>query len=208
LEKKKQVRKCGHRCHIHGSADSCVYNFIENLFKTNLKNSNMKKYVLMISTTFPSTHRRKGEHTNFIYKIGRTFGLFNETKLPPDFPEAKLHTIRNNYKLWRKRFDEIERGEAYLSLRYWRGKPRQKGSKQIEIAKLTKKNGIGLQRLKNPQNPLFAEITNNIDDPKVTCVDWWDVAKNDGLLLEDFEDWFKDDSNESKAVIWFNDKRY
>lgn len=112
----------------------------------------MKTYYLTLSKVFPATHPRKGEQTyfkeQFEIAIGKIAGvqiLDENGRYFSAILNPKLHTIRANYELWRKRFEQIERGEACLSIRQWMGKPY--ASKQQEIARLTKEDGIGLQRL-------------------------------------------------------------
>ena len=73
-----------------------------------------KTYVLMISENFPKYHQKAGEPTFFARKI-------EEGK--------KIHTIRQNYELWNKRAEKINKGEAILSIRKWSGKAYR--SKQI-----------------------------------------------------------------------------
>lgn len=111
----------------------------------------MKNYVLTVSRYFPSGHKRAGDRTLFVEKICLTSdGLRAIYKNV----SPKIHTIRANFGLWKKRFGEIEAGRACLSLRYWEGKPYR--SKQVEFLRLTKDDGIGLQELH------FA--SDNIDD--------------------------------------------
>ena len=141
----------------------------------------MKTYVLMVSERFPQTHKRKGELTYFPTKIKNG---------------EKIHTIRANYELWEKRAKQINDGKAILSIRYWSGKPYN--SKQVEFCQLTK---IGLQKLDNPANFVWAEI----DGKKCN---WEDVAKNDGLSFDDFCEWFKVRQNSPMAVIHFTEWRY
>lgn len=141
-------------------------------------------YVITISTLFPKKHPRVGEPTNFPLSIKHY---------------DKIHTIRNNYWLWKKRFEKIDRGEACLSVRIWLGRPYF--SKQPEIFNYRKSRGIGLEKLENPDNMLFASINGS-------QVDWETVAKNDGLSFVDFCDWFKVRNNEPMAVIHFTNFRY
>ena len=68
----------------------------------------MKTYVLIISESYPETHPKTGKKTHFKQQI--------ESGL-------KIHTIRGNYDVWKKRIDEINKGNAYLSVRKWTGKP-------------------------------------------------------------------------------------
>lgn len=48
----------------------------------------MKTHVITLSHSFPATHKRKGEPTNF-----------KEAFLS----RSKKHTIRGNYNLWKKK---------------------------------------------------------------------------------------------------------
>ena len=144
----------------------------------------MKKYVLTVSQYFPKSHPKAGQETNFPLSIKYY---------------DKIHTIRGNYELWKKRFEKIDKGEAMLSVRIWEGKPYK--SKQREIFKYDKTHGIGLQKLEQPNNFVFALINGK-------KVNWDLVAKNDGLCFEDFCDWFKVRSDKPMAIIHFTDFRY
>lgn len=143
----------------------------------------MKKqtcYVLIISTQFPSYHPKARQDTNFEFKI---------------LQGTKLHTIRANYELWKKRFEKIDKGEAYLSVRRWEGKPRH--SKQEELFKFDKTDGIGLDKI-NIEN-LFSDRISKIRR----------VARNDGLSLLDFINWFMPYKiNRPIAIIHFTEFRY
>ncbi len=73
----------------------------------------MKTYVITLSKTFPKGHIRAGEPTDFteqyeIYEEGSGRIIDTAEKLNP----RKIHTIRANYDLWAKRFEDIERGEG------------------------------------------------------------------------------------------------
>ena len=158
----------------------------------------MKTYVLTVSRQFPKTHKRAGDQTYFPEMILSALGK-HELLTDKCFskPPEKLHTIRANYGLWKKRENEINEGMAILSIRYWSEKPYR--SKQIEICQLDK---IGVQRLDRPANFIFAEINSKM-------YDWEYVAKNDGLSFEDFCEWFKNyDLSEPMAIIQFTDFRY
>ena len=104
----------------------------------------MKTYVVMISKYAPK--QLGGYQTNFVDKI---------------INKEKKHTLRSNYEYWRQRFEKINSGEACLSLRYWQGLPYR--SKQVEFLRLTKNDGIGLQRLTNFKNCVY-----NINNPNFT----------------------------------------
>lgn len=148
-------------------------------------------YYLTLSQVFPSTHCRAGEPTGFKDSLRKT----------------KLHTIRANYDFWARRFEKIERGEAVLSIREWVGKPYGKGSTQREICRLTREDGIGLQRLD------FANGTLS-----TAWIDWGKrrlscpmelLARNDGLSLNDWREWFMGyDLSKPMAIIHFTKYRY
>lgn len=166
----------------------------------------MKTYVLTVSRVFPKTHARSGEPTNFREKI--LSGLDRDSELVATCfqkPPKKLHTIRANYHLWKKRIDEVNAGEAIISVRYWSGKPYN--SKQLRIVEFGKDSGIGVQELK-------FELR-NLESPIIGKHDWFEgfkiekIAKNDGLSYEDFREWFrKYDLSKPMAVIQFTKFRY
>lgn len=160
----------------------------------------MKTYVLTLSKVFPAYHRRKGEPTNFraAFNSGQPFKKDADTFC--EFP--KLHTIRANYELWAKRFEQIERGEAQLSICQWSGKPYH--SKQEIICNLTKADGIGIQKM------VVAGCATI--HPKFVggcSVDCKTLAHNDGLSEVDWRNWFERyDLTEPLAVIHFTKFRY
>lgn len=159
----------------------------------------MKTYVITLSQVFPSTHPRAGEQTGFKDKF---FAAIKELK----DEWWKLHTIRANYKLWKKRFEQIERGEACLSVRQWSGKPYR--SKQIELVRLTREDGIGLQVLTfyrdrdGVASLKFFNVNGRYQDSE-------HLAKNDGLTVKDWRDWFRYyDLSKPMAIIHFTKFRY
>lgn len=147
----------------------------------------MKTYVLTVSQNFPKTHPRSGEPTNFPTAIQSG---------------KKKHTIRGNYDLWAKRFEQINAGKAILSVRVWEGKPYN--SKQKELFQLDKTVGIGLQKV------LFDDyLYSCLIDGKRVSVSSALIPENDGLNTQDFECWFKGyDFSEPMAIIHFTDFRY
>jgi len=153
-----------------------------------------KKYVITVSRNFPNTHERKGDETNFIESIEKRF---------------KIHTIRGSFELWKKRFDEIEKGKAYISLRYWSGQPYK--SKQIEFKRLSKDDGIGIEQLifdEKLATPFPVIISKEkIYVPRISNVD--ELASNDGLSSKDFKEWFKGyDLTKPMTIIHFTNFRY
>jgi len=150
----------------------------------------MKTYVITVSRFFPGTHLRRGEPTHFVEKI---------------LKGSKIHTIRSNFSLWRQRFNEIEKGNACLSLRYWSDKPFR--SKQIEFTRLTKDDGVGMQRLMFENGEVSHPFIQNgfLKTPLTVG----DLALNDCLSLDDFREWFLDyDLDGSLGIIHFTKFRY
>lgn len=156
----------------------------------------MKTYVITLSRYFLANHKRAGEETHFKEKFTLGQGLTDY-----DTPSmAKLHTIRANYPLWEKRIKEVQEGNAVLSVRQWTGKPYR--SKQIEIARLTAANGVGIQKL---------EIFDLMRPAKVDgrLVDLMDLANNDGLSFSDWYHWFRlADVIKPMVIIHFTKFRY
>lgn len=166
------------------------------------KQKPLKCYYVILSRNFNKTHTRAGQPTFFVEKICKALNIDPPT--PTGGWDAwetrellkanpKLHTIRLNYDLWEKRFEEIAAGKAYLSLRYWLDDPYK--SPQEEFARLTAADGIGIEPF----------------TPQVAATDDWleDYAKNDGLRLTDFKDWFGAfEPNKKYAILHFTSFRY
>ncbi len=163
-----------------------------------MKAKKIVRYRIPVSQVFPATHPRAGEPTYFPDRI---HGAIE----PIEGMWKKLHTIRANYELWAKRFEKINRGEAVLQLYYWRGKPYR--SKTATICLLSKNDGIGIQKVNLYQDETaFIRTSNNF---LLAEKKWSDLAKNDGLSLDDFKVWFKGyDLNQSMAIIHFTKFRY
>lgn len=167
----------------------------------------MKTYVITLSKRFPTGHNRAGDLTffhealsNALHNTEATLTVDDADDTSIKIYERKIHTIRANYPLWAKRIAEVERGEACLSIRQWTGKPYR--SKQVEIARLTKEDGVGIQK---------AELTNDLAE----CIiggrhySYVDIARNDGLHPADWLDWFKGyELTQPMAIIHFTQFRY
>jgi hypothetical protein len=132
----------------------------------------IKRHVLMIAHRFMSTHPRKGQFTWFQEKIhlGQKSAphppiaepilvkdTFGSGTLMTWYP--KITTIRPNYVNWKRKIDEVNRGEAVLVLKYWSGKPYN--SSPVEILELGK-GQVGIQRvvLYNSGAAIFDDATN------------------------------------------------
>lgn len=175
-----------------------------------MKTEKIKRYRLGVSRTFPTTHPKKGQETEFVGKItnllmrnGIAKALGGEVVI--QWNDSKIHTIRANYPLWAKRMAEVQAGRAIIELFYWEGKPYN--SKHIVFAVLDKNSGCGVQEL------FFEEC--NILAP-IACEENWykgltleELAQNDGLNPDDFKAWFKGyDLSKPMAIIHFTSFRY
>ena len=159
----------------------------------------MKTCVITLSRYFPVKHSKAGEPTKFrdAFNAGQVFNRGSECL----YVRPKLHTIRANYPLWEKRIKEVQEGNAVLSVRQWTGKPYR--SKQVEIARLTAKDGVGVQMLEFTDSRLrFPYIDDNWENMTT-------LAKNDGLSLEDWVEWFRGyDLSKPLAIIHFTKFRF
>jgi hypothetical protein len=139
----------------------------------------------MVSQRFPADHPRKGEPTDFLMKI---------TEEPP----TKIHTIRKNWELWKRRIQAVNEGKAVLSIRYWSGKPYR--TPQVELMQL-KGDEVGFQKV---QLDLLGFFIDDYD----TDIKTRELAINDGLSTEDFLHWFKGEWKEAMGIIHFTKFRY
>lgn len=142
----------------------------------------MKTYVIMLSKVFPKGHRREGEPTGFKEKL-----LSGE----------KIHTIRTNFPLWKKRIKEVQEGNACISVRQWEGKPYR--SKQIEVARFTKEDGVGIEML-------WLDSIVRLK-PQLNAIPGLD--SHDGLSREDWLSWFRHaPTGQALPIIHFTPFRY
>lgn len=169
----------------------------------------MKTYVITLSKTFPKGHQREGESTNFDKKFLLGIGACPDCSIGNKCNSCLkrmcfklIHTIRANYPLWKKRIAEVERGEACLSVRKWSDKPYR--SKQVEIARLTKEDGVGIQMLALNQSITSAIVLYTDGDESMS-----DISTNDGFSYRDWKEWFrKYDLSQPLAIIHFTKFRY
>lgn len=159
-------------------------------------------YRLAISQFFPSYHSQAGKPTCFPSRI-----LFALVDYDIQFNHLiqKIHTCRENYDLWEKRFKKIDEGLAVLELFPWQGKPYR--SCQHVFATLDSTNGIGLQKL--TFNTGMKGVSIEIGENMETLVSIDHIAQNDGLSTSDYLEWFKNtDLSTPKALIHFTAFRY
>lgn len=161
----------------------------------------MKTFNLIVSRTFPSTHKRKGEQTFFPEKIlnaiGKSDWKWQDENFNVDIEEEKYHTIRANYSLWEKRIKQVQEGKAEIRICYWEqpGGMWKKGNRMIEVCRLGKDDGVGVQKINFDPIPYHIELS--------------DLAKADGLTEDDMKSWFKGyDLSEPLAIIHFTKFRY
>ena len=167
----------------------------------------------MLSRKYPAAHPKAGQDTYFDIKLKNGLSGHNEALLSyydKDFNKTKMlitgrkiHTIRANYTLWSERIKQVQAGKAVLSIRTWCGQPYK--SKQREIALITKENHPGVEFVVFGKET--AEVSKRVSHLKSYSVSLEELAKNDGLTLADFQDWFKN-SVFGGAIIHFTTFRY
>lgn len=142
----------------------------------------LKTYVLTTSKVFMKDHPRAGEPTGFREAIllGR-----------------KIHTIRSG-DYWEKVVREVNRGNAFLSIREWTGRPYT--SKQDEYQRFYK---LGWEPIEIDRCGVIS--INGF----YTEHDLEFIAGNDGLSEVDMHSWFKMGQKEfAGGIIHFTDFRY
>ena len=137
----------------------------------------------MVSRVFPSYHKNKGELTRFEQKIR---------------DKNKIHTIRANYEKWKRKIDQIKNGEAVLSIREWQGVPYH--SKQNYLFYYNQEDALEVSKLTKEENGYLINDTIRVSEEE--------LAKNDGLTLDEFQEWFKVFPSEPMAIIHFTGFRY
>lgn len=148
-----------------------------------------KKVILTLCRVFPVAHSKSGKPTGF------------EGKLKSG---NKIHTIRYNAKgVWDERFKDISSGKKYLSVREWSGRPYNSDQREFAIY-----DNIGLQHVTMTYNSedSFPQVW---VDKKLVPIQ--EVAKHDGLTVEEFVEWFFGNSKENTfegVVIHFTPFRY
>lgn len=169
----------------------------------------IKRYRLAVSNMFPATHPRKGEPTYFHKKIilaimkSENEGLSIKATAPTgERLWPKLHTIRANYELWKKRISEVQKGVAVIELFHWKGVPYR--SKQVVFATLDKDSECVVQEIFFLRGEICDPIIGGDDITSIS-----ELSRNDGLSLEDFKTWFKGyDLTKPMAIIQLTKFRY
>ena len=150
-----------------------------------------RKVIITFSKAFPPGHSKVGQPTGF------------ESKLRAG---TKIHTIRADAKgWWDKCAEAINSGRKYLSLIEWVGRPYNS-----EQRILGERDKIGLQTITMTYSSEDELPQAWVDGKKVPVEQ---LAKNDGLAVEDFVEWFfstplyKSNTFEGK-IIHLTDFRY
>ena len=148
-----------------------------------------KKVIITLCKVFPAAHSRSGKPTGFEEKLKNG---------------SKIHTIRENKNgIWNKWCADINGGRKYLSVREWSGKPYN--SQQRELMRF---EDIGLQEVTMTYGCDDAVPQIWIDGKNVPIEE---VAKNDGLTVNEFIEWCFSNNSENVlegVVIQFTKFRY
>lgn len=159
-----------------------------------------KKILMTLSKSFPLTHSRKREATDFSTKLRRT--------LDGKQGDRKIHTIRSNYTQWKHNLDKVIDKQYFISVREWSGRPYH--TKQIELYRIYAK--VSYQSIRLVYRAADKSVSCTIDGRVFTDLDL--LAKNDGLSRQDFLEWYfpilsedRDRSFEG-IIIHFTDFRY
>lgn len=151
--------------------------------------------VRTLSRTFMSTHPRKGQDTHFVEKVLTSLGIDYTShdyfilllSLNPKLSEIQIHNFYQSLSInVLPKHHTIRGGNHFaqgdkISLRVWSAKPYN--SKQIIIAPDIEVKKVWIFEV----TPL-----DGIQMPQVKATTTVaDIAKNDGLELRDFYDWFQ-----------------
>lgn len=163
----------------------------------------------MLSQAFLMGHSKVGKPNYFVEQLSNALYEHSEYKVQLSDSESvvvrgkKLHTIRENYEYWKEKADKINAGEMELSIRVWSGKPYR--STQVEVARLSH---VGVQLVEMGCSTEDAQpivYVDNVLKPNAAA----EMAKNDGLQLEDWIEWFFKKTNTFRGVILhFTDFKY
>ena len=92
----------------------------------------------------------------------------------------------------------MKSGKAELVLKQWEGRPYHSTPNKLSI--YDDKDDVDVSKLTKTADGFFVNDTIKVE-PEI-------LAKNDGLSLQDFEDWFKVFPTEPMAIIHLNSFRY
>lgn len=190
------------------------------------KKEKIRVYVLMLSKEFPKEHPRAGQPTDFKERLllalkaqeqeaecASCGGDCKTCYCPFVSGIMKVHTIRTKMERWSGIMKKVQEGKAVISVRQWKGRPYEKGNVQVELFRLGKDDGVGLQTLSVRE---YTDADDGIERA-VYCIDgkpmpmltMKQIAENDGLTVEDWKAWFTGMSFvEPLPIIHFTKFRY
>lgn len=146
--------------------------------------------VVIISRSFPGYHPRAGEPTFFVEKFFAALAL---TQPSFEFPKNFTFSMREYLECKEPKFTTIRAGGRWkagdqFSPRCWSAKPRRSHQMilgpDVTIVKVWNIEMIELLK------GLIITYPSTRDPGFDSLVDWGEAAKNDGLQLEDFRNWF------------------
>lgn len=165
--------------------------------------------VITFSRIFPAYHPRKGEPTFFAEKFLSSLNI-----APADFSE-QLSNIVDVFGYFNGEYDPknhtIRAGNRfkagdYFSPRVWSGKPYN--SKQIIIAHdIEIENIMDIEIVGSTSNGKHLGLGAIYINGKM-FFDWHELAKNDGLSLDDMESWFTDLPFKGQIICWNKNINY
>lgn len=159
--------------------------------KKTKKTKPLKTYVITMMVKYPKIGIVVPKPTGFKKKL-----LSGEKK----------HTIRQNYKFWKKRIDEINAGKAVLSIRQWTGLPYRSEQKEIKVFG---KGEVGYERIIMFDNAQEIAINTGTSKGYVYLSDKriLTLIKNDGVPVDIFRKFFKGGLLDG-IIIHFTKLRY
>ncbi|KAA6316977.1 hypothetical protein EZS27_032801 [termite gut metagenome] len=130
--------------------------------------------VITLSKTFFTGHPRKDEETGFREKV---------------IEGTKIHSCRQNYEYWELKIKRLKKADGVLSIRQWSDKP---FCGKQEIITEVPADVVGIQKLC---------LWRGFEHPAVIGREIFSInelAKNDGLSLEDYQSWLAPAFKENK----------
>ena len=163
---------------------------------------------MTFSRVFPYYHPLAGKPTNFPEKILKTlFGMDSSSNIMPYANNYKLYCLENDFEfvkakdIFLTKSHTIRPGNRWKAgdwfiPRVWRGRPYH--STKLQFApniQIVKTWDIVIRT-----NPDFSVFIKNGTRP---MMDIKELARNDGLLINDFWAWFvKEDNFEGQIICW------
>jgi hypothetical protein len=169
------------------------------------------KYIIF-STQFPKIHPRVGEPTDFVAKIWRSYFDFFEINdilchlIPKKEPDILFEFLPSDIQFFENLFPKgqtIRKGQRWVkgdffNAKIWAGKPYK--SKQVSI--LESLRILKVYHFERDMLGIFFLEGKALETDIVEV-----IAKNDGLSLQDFMDWFPY-GFEGQIIVWSDEIDY